>query len=69
MNTKGALVYTLVPVAGIMLAALVALHYTKDPVLRTAAKSALTLVGALIIAVGVSISGIVFGTSLLSWIL
>ncbi len=69
MNTQGALSYTLVPVAAVVLGALLALHHTKDPILRTGAKSALPLVGVLIIAVGVSVSGIVFGTSLLSWIL
>lgn len=69
MNTQGAILSTLVPVAAVVLGAVLALHYTKDPILRTGAKSALTLVGVLIIAVGVSVSGIVFGTSLLSWIL
>jgi hypothetical protein len=45
------------------------LHNTKDPVLRTAAKVALTLTGVMIIIVAVSISAIVFGTRLVSWVL
>ena len=69
MNTQGALVFTLVPVVGVLLTALLALHYTKDPILRTAAKVALSLTGVLIIGLTLSVGGIVFGTHLLSWVL
>jgi hypothetical protein len=69
MNTHGALVFTLVPVIGIMLTALLALHYTKDPILRTAATTALSLMGLLIVALALSFGGIVAGTHLLSWVL
>ena len=69
MNTQGALVFTLVPVIGVLLTALLALHYTKDPVLRTAANVALSLTGVLIIGLTLSVGGIVFGTHLLSWVL
>jgi hypothetical protein len=40
MNSQGVLVFTLVPVIGVLLTALLALRYTKDPILRTAAKGA-----------------------------
>ncbi len=69
MNTQGAMVFTLVPVVGVMLTALLALHYTKDPILRIAAKTSLGLMGALIIAVTLSFGVIVLGTHVVSSVL